>query len=234
MRTSAARGKGLARPGRSQGKGPLGSASDQRRANEVRETNFFIHPSSRALVETEDIGAGTKIWSNVRILKGARIGRDCGIGTNVFIDADVVVGDRVKIQNGVSLYKGVVAEDGVFFGPHCVTTNDVDPASITPDGRLKGPDDWTLGRTLFRAGCRIGAHATVVCGDPVRTVGRWALVAAGAVVTEDVPDFALVAGVPARFVRFVCPRGLRHRVEARSGGPYCIDDQVPLAETVRG
>lgn len=172
-----------------------------------------IHPSSRDLVETDRIGAGTKIWSNVRILRGAVIGRDCVIGTNVFIDADVQVGDRVKIQNGVSLYRGVVAEDGVFFGPHCVTTNDLDPAAITPDGRLKGPADWTLGRTLFKAGARVGAHATVVCGDPLRTIGRWALVGAHALVTHDVPDFALVTGVPARVVRLVCPRGLRHEVD---------------------
>jgi acetyltransferase-like isoleucine patch superfamily enzyme len=183
--------------------------------------DVYIHPSSRALVETEDIGAGTKIWSNVRILRGARIGRDCVIGTNVYVDADVRIGDRVKIQNGVSLYKGVEAESGVFFGPHCTTTNDLDPAAITPEGRLKGPEDWTLGRTLFREGARIGAHATVVCGDPLRTVGRWALVGAHALVTSDVPDFALVYGVPARFVRYVCPRGLRHRVEVVASVPRC-------------
>ena len=186
-------------------------------------SDVFIHPSSLSLVETEDIGAGTKIWSNARILKGARIGRDCVVGTNVFIDADVRIGDRVKIENGVSLYRGVVAEDGVFFGPHCVTTNDLDPAAITPDGKLKGPDDWTLGRTLFREGARIGAHATIVCGDPLRTIGRWALVGAHALVTTDVADFALVLGVPARFVRYVCPRGLRHRVEVVSSVPRCSE-----------
>jgi acetyltransferase-like isoleucine patch superfamily enzyme len=146
----------------------------------------------------------------------------------VFIDADVRIGDRVKVQNGVSLYRGVVAEDGVFFGPHCTTTNDLDPAAITPDGRLKGVEDWTLGRTLFRAGARIGAHATVVCGDESpRVVGRWALVAAAALVTRDVPDFALVAGLPARVVRFVCPRGLRHAVAATPRGPRCtVDDDL--------
>ncbi len=194
--------------------------------------DVFIHPSSRALVESESIGAGTKIWSNVRILKGAVIGRECVIGTNVFIDADVRVGDRVKIENGVSLYQGIVAEDGVFFGPHCTTTNDLDPASITPDGRLKGPDDWTLGRTLFRAGSRVGAHATIVCGDPLRTIGRWALVGAHALVTHDVPDFALVAGVPARVVRYVCPRGLRHPVEETSAGPRCRECGRPLRDLV--
>lgn len=183
--------------------------------------DVFIHPSSRSLVETGDIGAGTKIWSNVRILKGARIGRDCVIGTNVFIGRDVRVGDRVKIENGVSLYEGVEAEDGVFFGPYCTTTNDIDPAAITPEGRLKGPDDWTMGKTLFREGARVGAHATIVCGDPRRTIGRWALIGAHTLVTRDVPDFALVVGVPGRVARFVCPRGLRHRVEVVASVPRC-------------
>jgi acetyltransferase-like isoleucine patch superfamily enzyme len=194
-------------------------------------TDVYIHPSSRALVETTSIGAGTKIWSNVRILEGAVIGKECVIGTNVFIDAGVRIGNRVKVQNGVSLYTGVVAEDGVFFGPHCVTTNDLDPAAITPDGRLKGPEDWTLGRTLFRAGARIGAHATVVCGDPLRTIGRWALVGAHALVTRDVPDFALVTGVPADVVRLVCPRGLRHAVD---GDGRCRECAGKLEDLVGG
>jgi acetyltransferase-like isoleucine patch superfamily enzyme len=185
--------------------------------------DVYIHPSSRSLIETEDIGAGTKIWSNVRILRGARIGADCVIGTNVFIGRDVRVGDRVKVENGVSLYEGVEAEDGVFFGPHCTTTNDLDPAAITPDGRLKGPDDWTLGKTLFREGARVGAHATVVCGDPLRTIGRWALIGAHSLVTHDVPDFALVVGVPARLVRYVCPRSLRHHVAVAASVPRCSE-----------
>lgn len=180
----------------------------------------FVHPSSIGLVETDAIGEGTRVWANVAIRRGARIGRDCVIGKDVFIDETVEVGDRVKIQNGVSLYRGVIAEDGCFFGPHCTTTNDLDPASITPDGRLKGPDDWTLGRTLFRSGARIGAHATVLCGKPLRTIGRWALVGAHSLVTEDVPDFALVVGSPARFVRFVCPKGSDHLVVAKDG-PWC-------------
>ena len=181
-----------------------------------------IHQSSVRLIDqTAVIGQGTRIWVNVQILAGARIGRECILGKDVFVDADVTVGDRCKIQNGVSLYRGVTLEDGVFLGPHCTTTNDLDPAAITPDGRLKGTDDWTLGRTLFRSGARIGAHATIVCGDPLRTIGRWSLVGAGAVVTEDVPDFALAIGNPARIVRYVCPAGLRHPVTTRNGAHWC-------------
>lgn len=197
----------------------------------------FIHPTSRELVQADSIGAGTRIWSNVVALPGSRIGRDCILGKDVYIDAGVVVGDRVKIQNGVSLYRGVTVEDGVFFGPHCTTTNDLDPAAITADGDVKGPDDWTVGRTLFRAGARIGAHATIVCGEPLRVIGRWALVGAHSLVTHDIADFALVVGAPARPVRFVCPRGLRHETGERAGGPFCqscdrdLDSLVPAARS---
>jgi UDP-2-acetamido-3-amino-2,3-dideoxy-glucuronate N-acetyltransferase len=199
----------------------------------VIASSIFIHPSSRELVQTDRIGQGTRIWSNVVILAGASVGAECNIGKDVFIDAGVRVGDRVKIQNGVSLYRGVEVEDGAFFGPHSTTTNDLDPASITPDGRLKGLDDWTVGRTLFRSAARIGAHATILCGAPLRSIGRWAFVAAAALVTRDVPDFALVAGAPARLVRYVCPRGLAHRVEEREGVPFCLECTRPLVELVR-
>jgi acetyltransferase-like isoleucine patch superfamily enzyme len=181
-----------------------------------------IHPTSVALIDpSARIGDGTAIWVNVQVMAGARIGRDCILGKDVFVDADVVIGDRCKIQNGVSLYRGVTLEDGVFMGPHCTTTNDLDPAAITPEGRLKGPADWTLGRTLFREGARVGAHATIICGDPVRTIGRWALVGAGALILDDVPDFALAIGHPARTVRYVCPVDLRHTVELRASAPWC-------------
>lgn len=195
-------------------------------------SDVFIHPSSRDLVQAGSIGSGTRIWSNVVALPGSRIGRECNIGKDVFIDRGVVIGDRVKIQNGVSLYRGVTVEDGVFFGPHCTTTNDLDPASITPGGRLKGPDDWTIGRTIFRAGARVGAHATVLCGDPVRIIGRWALIGAQALVTRDVYDFALVVGAPARKVRWACPRGLRHRTTDRSGRAFCLDCDRELVALV--
>lgn len=197
-----------------------------------------IHPSA-TVEDGVEIGPGTRIFLNVQIRTGAKIGRDCILGKDVFVDAHVTIGDRVKIQNGVSVYRGVTVEDEVFLGPHCVTTNDLDPAAVTSDGRLKTEADWQLGETLFRTGARIGAGAIVVCGSPRREIGRWALVAAGAVVTHDVLDFELVAGGPARRVRLVCPSGLEHEVELRTDGtsgrpqPFCRACQKNLYEVVR-
>ena len=197
-----------------------------------------VHPS--AFVEDEvEIGRGTRIFLGVQIRAGARIGRDCILGKDVFIDAHVTIGDRVKIQNGVSVYRGVTVEDEVFLGPHCVTTNDLDPASVTPEGRLKTEADWQLGETVFRTGARVGAGAIVVCGRPPREIGRWALVAAGAVVTRDVHDFELVAGNPARRIRSVCPNGLDHEVEITREGtsgapqPVCRTCRKILYEVIR-
>lgn len=146
------------------------------------------------------------------------IGKDC------YIDSGVVVGDGCKIQNGVSLYAGVVLEDAVFMGPHSTTTNDRDPAAVNLDGTPKRHGDWQISTTHIRYGARIGAHATIVCGKATRTIGRWALVGAGSVVVEDVPDFALVLGVPARFRRYICPGGLDHKtVISDYGAPRCED-----------
>jgi UDP-2-acetamido-3-amino-2,3-dideoxy-glucuronate N-acetyltransferase len=116
----------------------------------------------------------------------------------------VRVGDHVKIQNGISVYHGVTLEDGVFCGPHCVFTNDKQPRAINPDGSLKSTADWIVSETLVKLGASIGAHATIVCGV---TVGRWAMIGAGAVVTRNVPDYGLVYGNPARLHGFVCPCG---------------------------
>ena len=120
------------------------------------------------------------------------------------MDSGVRIGSNVKIQNNVSLYRGVTLEDGVFCGPHCVFTNDLRPRAINPDGTLKTTEDWHVSETLVRYGAAIGAHATVVCGI---TIGRWAMVGAGSVVTRDVPDYGLVYGNPARLRGFVCPCG---------------------------
>lgn len=152
------------------------------------------------------IGRGTKIWANVQIRTGARIGAECIFGRNSFVDVDVVVGDRCKVQNNASLYAGVTLEDGVFVGPHVVFTNDKVPRAVTPDDRLKSADDWELGRTLVRHGAAIGAGAVIVTNVEI---GRWAMIGSGAVVTKDVPDHALVLGNPGRVVGYVSAGGRR-------------------------
>ena len=164
---------------------------------------LFVHPTADVSPRAT-IGDGTRIWHQCQVREGARLGRNCTLSKDVYVDVDVQIGDNVKVQNGVSLYHGVTLEDGVFCGPHCVFTNDKQPRAINADGSLKAADDWTLTPTRVRMGASIGAHATIICGV---TIGRWAMVGAGAVVTHDVPDFGLVFGNPARLHGFVCPCG---------------------------
>jgi acetyltransferase-like isoleucine patch superfamily enzyme len=152
------------------------------------------------------IGEGTRIWHQAQVRDGAAIGRNCIVGKGVYVDFDVVIGDNVKIQNGAQLYHGVTLEDGVFVGPLACLTNDRFPRAITPDGHLKAADDWEVGPILVRRGASIGAGAIVLPGV---TIGCFALVAAGAVVTTSVPDHGLVMGVPARLVGYVCTCGRR-------------------------
>ena len=135
-----------------------------------------------------EIGNGTKIWHFSHVCKGARIGRDCVLGQNVYVGPNVVVGDGVKIQNGVSVYEGVVLEAGVFCGPHCVFINVINPRAF-----VQRKDEFK--QTLVKRGATIGANATIICGV---TIGAYAFVGAGAVVTRDVPDYTLVYGNPAR------------------------------------
>ena len=165
--------------------------------------SIFIHPTAD-VSEAAHIGDGTKIWQHCQVREDARLGQNCILSKGVYIDAGVQIGDNVKIQNGISVYHGVTLEDGVFCGPHCVFTNDKRPRSINPDGTLKGGADWQVSETLVRVGASIGAHATLICGV---TIGRWAMIGAGAVVTRSVPDHGLVLGNPARLVGFVCPCG---------------------------
>jgi UDP-2-acetamido-3-amino-2,3-dideoxy-glucuronate N-acetyltransferase len=146
------------------------------------------------------IGGGTRIWHLAQIREGASLGRDCNIGRGAYVGPGVTVGNNVKLQNYSLVYEPARLGDGVFVGPAAVLTNDEYPRAVTPDGRLKDGDDWTAVGVTIGEGAAIGARA--VCVAPV-TVGRWALVAAGAVVTKDVPDFALVVGVPARRVGWV-------------------------------
>lgn len=148
--------------------------------------NYFVHPSAY-IDEPCHIGEGTKIWHFSHVMKGVRIGECCVLGQNVYVANDVVIGNNVKIQNNVSIFKGVELEDDVFCGPSCVFTNVSNPRSQIPRRHL-------YERTLVRKGATIGANATIVCGV---TIGRYAFVGAGAVICEDVPDYALMLGVPA-------------------------------------
>ena len=170
---------------------------------------MYIHPS--ALVEEGAIiGNGTRVWHLVQVRPGAKIGEDCIIGRGVFVDSGVVIGNRVKVQNYVSIYHGVTIEDGVFVGPHAVFTNDKLPRAITPDGQIKSADDWIVSPTIVRYGASIGANSVLVCGI---TVGRWAMIGAGSVVTKDVPDYGLVVGNPATLIGYVREDGSRRTMD---------------------
>ncbi len=186
------------------------------------EMRDMIHPTAEVSPQAE-VGQGTRIWHQAQVREGARIGRDCIIGKSVYIDFDVVIGNRVKIQNGASIYHGVTLEDGVFIGPHACLTNDKIPRAITPSGELKSGADWEVGRIRVKYGASIGAGAIVLPGV---TVGRFAMVAAGAVVTRDVPDHGLVMGSPARLKGFVCRCGRRLVVERESPTGFEMRCQV--------
>jgi acetyltransferase-like isoleucine patch superfamily enzyme len=174
-----------------------------------------IHPSAE-VEEGARIGANTQVWHHAHVRSGAVIGDNCHLGHGVYVDCGAVIGDNVKVQNRVSVYRGVTLEDGVFVGPHATFTNDKYPRSISPEGVLLTEADWTAVPTLVRQGASIGAMATILAGV---TIGRWAMVGAGALVTHDVPDHGLVLGVPARLVGYVCDCG--RRLEARDGAWAC-------------
>jgi UDP-2-acetamido-3-amino-2,3-dideoxy-glucuronate N-acetyltransferase len=167
--------------------------------------DVYIHPTAD-VADTAKIGENTKIWHQCQIRENVIIGDDCIIGKGVYIDHKVRIGSRCKVQNGVSIYHGVTIEDGVFLGPHCVFTNDLRPRAITPDGSLRGVEDWIVEHTLVKKGASIGANAVIVCGV---VIGAWAMIGAGSVVTKDVPEFGLVYGNPARISGFVCKCGAR-------------------------
>jgi UDP-2-acetamido-3-amino-2,3-dideoxy-glucuronate N-acetyltransferase len=158
----------------------------------------FIHESAY-VDEGAEIGEGTKIWHFVHVLPGTRIGRNCILGQNVMVGPDVEIGDGCKIQNNVAIYRGVTLEADVFCGPSCVFTN-----VLTPRAHIERKQEFAP--TPVGRGATIGANATVVCGN---RLGSYSMVAAGAVVTRDVPDHALVAGVPARFIGWVSRSGDR-------------------------
>lgn len=163
-------------------------------------SDYFAHPTAE-VADDAVIGRGTRLWKDVQVRTGASVGADCNIGKGVYIDSDVSLGDRCKVQNYSCLYHGLTLEDGVFIGPNVVFTNDLNPRAITPDGAVKGEDDWEVGRSLVRYGASVGSGAVILPGI---SIGRWALVAAGAVVSKDVPDHALVAGIPASQKGWAC------------------------------
>lgn len=160
-------------------------------------TSSLIHPTA-TVAEEATIGAGTRLWVNVQVREGASVGRDCILSKDVYIDHGVTVGDRCKIQNSVSLYRGVTVADDVFIGPNACFTNDRVPRAFNPD--------WQIIPTSVERGASIGANATIVCGV---TIGEYAMVGAGAVVTRNVAPYSLVVGNPARVVGRVDKMGKR-------------------------
>lgn len=151
------------------------------------------------------IGDGSSVWADAQIRNGAKLGKNCIIGTGAYIDSDVVIGDNCKIQNLALVYHPAKIANGVFIGPAAVLTNDQYPRAINPDGSLKSANDWDAVGVEISEGASIGARA--VCIAPVM-IGAWALIAAGAVVNKDVPDFALMAGVPAKRIGWVGRAGI--------------------------
>jgi len=187
------------------------------------ENKFFIHESSY-VDDNVTIGEGTKIWHFCHILPGSVIGKNCSFGQNCMVGPNVKIGNNVKLQNNISVYEGLEIEDDVFLGPSCVLTNVTNPRSQVNRKNL-------YEKTLLKKGCTIGANATVVCGI---TIGRYAFISAGAVVTKDVPDYALIVGVPGKQKGWmsrhghllknpdengimVCPEsGLRYQLQSQS------------------
>ncbi|MGQ0739679.1 MAG: acyltransferase [Bacteroidota bacterium] len=171
----------------------------------MADSNFFVHPSS-IVEEGAQIGAGTRIWHFCHLMPLSRAGENCNIGQNVFIDNNAVVGNGVKIQNNVSVYNGVVIEDDAFIGPSVVFTNVINPRSF-----IERKNEFQ--KTVVKNGASIGANATILCGVEI---GSYAMIGAGAVITKNVPDYALVLGNPARQAGWVSRAGFKLRFGEKS------------------
>ncbi len=171
---------------------------------------YMAHPL--ALVESDEIGEGTRIWAFAHVMKDARIGWGCNIGEHCYIEQGVTLGNNVTVKNGVNVWMGVTIEDNVFLGPNCVLTNDPNPRAY-----IKKSAD-SLVETLIRNNATIGANATIVCGV---TIGQYAFVGAGTVVIRSVPDFALVVGNPARQIGWMCECAQRIPMTAKADAVYC-------------
>ncbi len=161
----------------------------------MNKNNVFVHHTAE-VAQNADVGRNTRIWNNAQVRENSVIGCDCIVGKDVYIDLEVHIGNSVKIQNGVSVYRGVTVEDNVFLGPHMTFTNDRFPRAAV--------SDFELYTTVVREGASIGAHATIVCGVEI---GKYAMIGAGAVVTKDIPPFALAYGNPARVHGYVSKNG---------------------------
>lgn len=174
------------------------------------DAGYYVHPSSYIDIPC-DIGDGTKIWHFCHVMPHAKIGKNCILGQNVLVSSHVEIGNNVKIQNNVALYTGAIIEDDVFLGPSCVLTNIVNPRSEIIRRHL-------YEKTIIKKGASVGANATIVCGS---TIGRYAFIAAGAVITKDVPDYALMMGVPARRAAWMSRHGYRLGAPDRDGVMIC-------------
>lgn len=185
-------------------------------------SEYFVHESSY-VDDGVKIGEGTKIWHFCHIQSGAEIGERCSFGQNVNVSNNVKIGNGCKLQNNVSVYEGVELEDNVFCGPSMVFTNDLTPRAKYPKGSAG------YKRTLLKEGATVGANATIVCGH---TLGKWSMIASGAVVTKDVPDHALMAGVPAKQIGWVCECGevLKAGFTCRNCGRSYEESETGLIE----
>ena len=184
-------------------------------SDDITGETYQVHESSY-VDEGASVGEGTKIWHFSHVMKNAKIGKKCSIGQNVNVGSKAVIGNNVKVQNNISIYDDVILEDDVFCGPSMVFTNVINPRAF-----IERKDEYR--RTLIRRGASIGANATIVCGN---SVGKYALIGSGAVVARNVPDYALMVGVPAKRIGWVCKCGVTLKKNEQKGNPeqyYCSE-----------